>query len=97
MLARDLFCWQGLPWWNLLLEITKLDISANNDFISFSLKWFTYRSYWKPYVKGLWIREKAKADKNFCLDMRTLIRAEKEEIPLANEIEIGFFCMLQDC
>lgn len=29
--------------------------------------------------------------------MRTLIRAEKEEIPLANEIEIGFFCMLQDC
>lgn len=29
--------------------------------------------------------------------MRTLIRAEKEEIPLANEIEIVFFCMLQDC
>lgn len=88
MLARDLFCWQGQPWWNLLLEITKLDISVDNDCISFSLKLFAYRSYWKPYVKRLWIRDKAKADKNFCLDMSTLIRAEKEQILLVNEIEI---------
>lgn len=42
-------------------------------------------------MKGIWIKDKAKAGKIFCLDMRTVMRVEKKQILLANQIETVSF------